>query len=94
MSRPDDEQSLARQPERVDERSLVVRSEQTSLEGLKGDPFLQRAGFSPQLPERLLRLNDVLFKPPIESIGIELIPGTTPLITTHVEHGREGILFF
>ncbi|MBI4039581.1 hypothetical protein HY388_02025 [Candidatus Daviesbacteria bacterium] len=71
------------QPE---DRSLVVRSEQSSLESFTQTPFLQQAGFSPQFPERLMRLNDVLFSQPINSIGINLQPGRIPLITTSIEH--------
>ncbi len=72
-----------------DEKSLIVRSEQTSLQAMTDKPFLQVMGFSPQLPQHLMDLNTVLLErgPAIESVGIELIPGETPLVSTQIEHG-------
>lgn len=50
MTRPDDERSLQQNPE---DRSLIVRSEQTSLENLSRSPYLAESGFSPRFPEIL-----------------------------------------
>ncbi len=71
-----------------EERSLVVRTEQVGIENIASVPYLEKAGFSPMLPQRLMRLNEVLTRvsPQIESVGIELIPGRTPLINTSIEH--------
>jgi hypothetical protein len=83
MVRPDDERSLQQQP---DDRSLVVRSEQTSLDNLSRSPYLAEAGFSPQFPEILMRLNKVLPEQGIKRISFELHPGPTPQIDAKVEH--------
>lgn len=83
MTRPDDERSLQQHPE---DRSLIVRFEQTSLDDLYGSPYLEKAGFSPQFPEILMRLNDVLPHQNIRRISFELHPGPTPQIDADVEH--------
>ncbi|KKR76959.1 MAG: hypothetical protein UU21_C0001G0013 [Candidatus Levybacteria bacterium GW2011_GWA2_40_8] len=70
-------------------RSLVVRSEQTSLANVAETPFLQQVGFSPLLGQRLARLNETITSraAKLRKVKIEMVPGETPLITTHLDHG-------
>lgn len=72
-----------------DERNLVVRPEQTSLQRLPESNLLQQVGFSPQLPERLMQLNDVLAQGakgvPVGNLEITLFPGEIPLVHTRIE---------
>lgn len=87
MVGPDNER-LLRRPEDL---NIVVRSEQTSMEQVSGNPFLERVGFSPQLSQRLMKLNNVFSKrdaPPLESVGITMVPGRIPVVTTHIDHGQ------
>lgn len=79
----EDGRSLQQRP---GDRDIVIRSEQSSIEQVGKNPFLERVGFSPQLPQRLMRLNDVIAGPPLNSVGILMVPGKTPLITTNVSH--------
>ena len=79
------------------QRSIVVRSEQSSLEQAAVNPLLEEVGFSPQLANRLLRLNDVIVKreaaPALSRIGIGMVPGKIPIITTDVSHGSGMRIF-
>lgn len=88
----EDGRSLQQGPE---DRNIVIRSEQTSMEQAIKNPFLEKVGFSPQLPQRLMRLNDVLLRvaPPISSVGIEIVPGRIPLITTDITHSSGARVF-
>lgn len=73
----------------AEQRSIVVHSEQTSMEQVVKNPFLEIVGFSPKLPQRLSRLNDVLLRrdvPHINTVGILMVPGEIPLITTKISH--------
>lgn len=72
------------QPE---ERGLVVRSEENSLDSLSRSPYLVEAGFSPRFPQILMRLNDVLPHQSIRRLSLELHPGKTSRIDAHVEYG-------
>lgn len=85
----EDERSLQKRPD--EQRNIVVRHEQTGIEQIRRDPFLAKVGFSHLLGQRLMRLNDVLLEkddPKISSVGITMVPGKTPLITTDVRHGE------
>jgi len=75
------------------DRSLIIRSEQTSLDHLTTSNYLRQAGFSPQFPQILMRLNDVLPHRSLTRLSLELHPGNIPLIDAHAEHGA-GYRFF
>lgn len=66
------------------ERRIVpVPAEQLSPEGTAHLPLLERAGFSPRLPESLKRLNDALSKvkpSELTSLDIDFVPGQYPRI--------------
>lgn len=79
-----------------EQRSIVVRSEQSSLEVAR-NPLLERVGFSPQFANRLMSLNDVIVKrgaaPRLNRVGIDMVPGKIPIITTDVSHGSGMRIF-
>lgn len=80
-----------------DQKSIVVRSEQSSLEQATRNPLLEKVGFSPQFGDRLMSLNDVIVKrgaaPRLNTVGVAVVPGKVPVITTEVLHG-EGVRIF
>lgn len=80
--------TVERGPE--DQRSIVVRSEQSSFEQVVRNPLLEGVGFSTQLANQLMRLNDVIVRsgaaPPLGKVGIAMVPGKIPIITTDVSH--------
>lgn len=78
------------QVEGSEERGLIVRNEQTSLQQMGENPVLAIFGFSLQFPERLARLNDVLGKInlPARALDITLYPGQTPIVYTDLEPYR------
>lgn len=73
-----------------DDKSLVIRSEQTSLSRIAESPVLQILGFSPQFPDRLAKLNDVLGRAtlPVSALEITLFPGKIPVVQTQIEPTR------
>lgn len=73
-----------------DERNLVIRSEQTSLQQMAENPVLAIFGFSPEFPAKLARLNEVLGRIdlPARTLDITLYPGQTPIIQTYLEPYR------
>lgn len=70
-----------------EERSLVVRQGASGIQRISEGNVLQAVHFSPLLPERLGRLNDVLapeVNTPIKEISITLFPGKNPIIDTDI----------
>jgi len=80
-----DQGSSKKDPE--EQRGLIIRS--TGLKNVAHYPLSEITGFSPELPQRLGRLNEVLSQivpPEIQSIKIEMTPGEVPVFQTEVKH--------
>lgn len=76
--------NLGGQPE---QRSLIVRQGEIGIQRITEGNVLQAVHFSPQLLERLGRLNDVLgpgSATPVREVSITLFPGRNPIIDTDI----------
>ncbi len=71
-----------------DEKQLIVSGEQKSLTEMASHSLVARAGFSPEFPQRLMKLNDALRRasPRVSAVSFDMIPGATPDITTGIEY--------
>lgn len=81
------DQRPGNQDPQEEERGLIVRT--TGLKNIAHYPLSEITGFSPELPQRLGRLNEVLsYAVPreIQSIKIEMTPGEIPVFQTEVKH--------
>lgn len=81
--------SAENRPNSDPEQSLVVRKPiESSMTTPHSRGLLREVKFSPQLPERLMRLNGVFLRmaPQLHEITISLIPGQTPQLDANAAY--------
>lgn len=86
--------TLRSDPQRPEpeDKSLVEIRQPSNLASTQDNIFLQRTGFSPAFPSQLAQLNQSLINKgaPIESVGVDMIPGENPSLQYIEQYGRVG----